>query len=180
MLRPRDLLDHWFGTLGFKDWFGGSEALDEELRRRFGMAIAPLAADLPEEWTVSPDNRLAAVLLFDQIPRNIYRGTPAAFATDPLALRLARETVAAGEDHAVEPLRRAFFYLPFEHSENLDDQHVSVSLFAALGDPVFLDYAERHRAVIERFGRFPHRNAILGRVSTPEEEAYLAEPGAGF
>lgn len=180
MLRPRDLLDHWFETLSFKDWFGGSEGLDEELRRRFGMAIAPLSADLPEEWVATPDNRLAAILLFDQIPRNIHRGTPAAFATDPLALSLAREAVTRGEDHAVDPARRAFFYLPFEHSENLDDQNTSVALFAALGDPVFLDYAERHRVVIQRFGRFPHRNGILGRVSTPEEEAYLAEPGAGF
>lgn len=128
---------------------------------------------------------LALVLLLDQVPRNCFRDQPQAFATDSQALEIARVAVAQGFDQQVTPVQAWFFYLPLEHSENLADQEESVRLFRALSlrhpaSADTLDYAERHRAVIARFGRFPHRNAILGRPSTPSELTYLAEPGSGF
>jgi uncharacterized protein (DUF924 family) len=134
--------------------------------------------------------RLALILLLDQLPRSIHRGTPEAFAQDAAARQVADSGLAAGADRLLRPIERLFFYLPFEHSEDLADQHRSVRLFRELGESVlesqrdvfsgFLDYAVRHREVIERFGRFPHRNRILGRESTPEELAFLEEPGSSF
>jgi uncharacterized protein (DUF924 family) len=135
---------------------------------------------VPAQWRASPEARLALVIVFDQFPRNIYRGSPLAFATDRLALNEAKAAVATGADARVDEARRIFFYMPFEHAEDLDEQDRAVALCEALGNENYLDYAHQHRAVIAQFGRFPHRNAILGRTSTPAEEAYLAEPGAGF
>ena len=120
------------------------------------------------------------MLLLDQFTRNIHRGTPRAFAGDALALATARAMVARGEDVELSTLQRVFVYLPFEHAEDLAMQHESLRLFEQLGDAGFLDYARRHAVVVERFGRFPHRNAILGRASTPEEIEYLKQPGSGF
>lgn len=179
-MTPESVLDYWFNDLAFKQWFGKSDAVDAEITRRFRDPHLALARLCDGRWREEPDAVLAAILVFDQFPRNIYRGTPLAFATDCLALALAEDAVARGLDQQVAPERRAFFYMPFEHSERLADQDRCVALFAALGDPVFLDFAERHRQVIRDYGRFPHRNAILMRVSTPEERAYLARPGAGF
>ena len=134
--------------------------------------------------------RLALVLLTDQFPRSIYRGTPAAFAFDAIARSLCLESLADGSDRALRPIERVFLYLPFEHSESLTDQDRAVELFRALAADVeprltppfedYLDYALRHRAIVERFGRFPHRNAILARPSTPAEIAFLEEPGSSF
>ena len=160
-------------------WFGGGPGFDAECRARF--LDAHLAASRREYdgWMERADGALALLLLLDQIPRNIYRGSAHGYATDPLARRHASAAIAAGHDRAFEPALRAFFYLPFEHSEDIADQDHALALFAALGDGNYLAYAQAHRDVIARFGRFPHRNAALGRDSTPEEQAWL-EAGGGF
>jgi uncharacterized protein (DUF924 family) len=132
-----------------------------------------------DDWMADADGALALVLLLDQIPRNIFRSSGHAFATDPLALHLASRALDAGFDAQVDPALRFFFYLPFEHSEAMPDQQRAVALFTALGDANLLGYAVAHRDVIARFGRFPHRNAALGRVNTPDEQAWL-EAGGGF
>jgi uncharacterized protein (DUF924 family) len=177
---PEEVFTFWFKELTRKDWFEKNEALDEAMRRHFAATHLSLARGELDAWRTSPENRLAAVIVLDQLSRNLYRGTPLAFATDWLALRETRLAIEAGSDMAVLPEQRGFFYLPFEHSETLADQDRSVELFALLGDAEYLDYAERHRAVIREFGRFPHRNALLGRESTAAELEYLAKPGAGF
>ena len=177
---PDDVLSFWFGELTYDDWFTMSGELDTACIRRFQASHLALARGVSEIWRATPENRLAAIILLDQMPRNMYRGTPLAFATDCLALHEAKLAVGIGADMAIKPEARAFVYLPFEHSENLTDQTMSVKLFTELGDADYLDYAIRHREVIEQFGRFPHRNALLARVSTDAELAYLAQPGAGF
>lgn len=176
----QDVLGFWFGELAFRDWFTRSDDLDRTITERFRDLHLSLSRERPSEWLDDPDRLLALTIVFDQFTRNMYRGSPLAFATDGLAITLARDAVARGLDQKVAPERRAFFYMPYEHQENIEDQDRCVELFTALGDPVYLDYAERHRDVIRRFGRFPHRNAILLRTSTPEELDYLAQPGAGF
>jgi Uncharacterized protein conserved in bacteria len=170
----------WFKNLTRKDWFVKNEALDETLRTRFLDTHLSLARGEIEPWRKKPQDWLSAIVVLDQFSRNMFRGTPLAFAADWIALREARLAVEAGADQQVSPDERAFFYLPFEHSEDLADQDLCVELFAKLGDAEYLDYAERHRAVIKEFGRFPHRNAILGRELTNAELDYLAKPGAGF
>ncbi|MCZ4092936.1 DUF924 family protein [Sinorhizobium psoraleae] len=177
---PEEVLKFWFTELSYEQWFAPSEELDRHCVQRFQASHLALSRKLDDIWRETPRNWLAAIILFDQLPRNMYRGSPLAFATDCLALREANLAIGASADLAVSKEWRAFFYMPFEHSENLADQTTAVKLFTELGDANYLDYAIRHRQVIEQFGRFPHRNAILGRTSTPAEEAYLAEPGAGF
>jgi uncharacterized protein (DUF924 family) len=153
------------------------------VRARFGATIAAaLAGALPAAWAAQP---LAEILLLDQFTRNVFRGTPRAVAGDERALQRARMLVASGAHRGLQPLERCFAYLPFEHAEDLGPQDEGVALFEAIAglDPYCahaLDYARRHREVIRRFGRFPHRNAILGRAGTPEEEAFLREPGSSF
>ncbi|MCY0147768.1 DUF924 domain-containing protein [Hoeflea sp. G2-23] len=177
---PDTVLDFWFSELTPKDWFVKNEDLDRRIAERFGPLHLALSRDVPAEWRASPEARLALVIVFDQFPRNIYRGSPLSFATDSLALKEAKAALAVDADAEVSERKRIFFYMPFEHSESIDEQNRCVSLCEALGNETYLDYALKHRAVIEQFGRFPHRNAILGRTSTFEEEAYLAQPGAGF
>lgn len=177
---PQTVLDFWFGELTPKQWFVKDEALDRQITDRFRDLHLALSREVPDEWRATPEARLARIIVLDQFPRNIYRGSPLAFATDGLALKAAKAAIAIGADMAVAEDWRIFFYMPFEHAETMADQDRAVALCEALGNENYLDYARRHREVIERFGRFPHRNAILGRASTPDEEAYLAEPGAGF
>ena len=177
---PDEVFSFWFKELNRKDWFEKNEALDEAMRRHFAPTHLSLARGELDVWRGSPQDRLAAVIVLDQFPRNLYRGTPLAFATDWLALREAKLAIEAGADLAVPPEQRGFVYQPIEHSENLAEQDRSVEHFALLGDAEYLDYAERHRAVIRQFGRFPHRNAFLGRESTAAELEYLSRPGAGF
>lgn len=177
---PQEILDFWFGRLTRQDWFQSSDAVDQEIDRRFRTTHLALARGEVENWRDRPEHRLAAIIVLDQFPRNIYRATALAFATDWMALREARLAVDAGADAALSADRRAFVYLPFEHSESLDDQQRSVALFEALGDAEYLDYAQRHLAVIRDFGRFPHRNAYIGRETTDAELDYLSKPGAGF
>ncbi|WP_114227449.1 MULTISPECIES: DUF924 family protein [Sphingomonas] len=164
------LLAFWFG-LDPALWFKRDDALDAELRRRFERVRAALRDCPPGSFLASPRRALAAVILFDQVPRNLYRDRPEQFATDPLALTIARDAIALGYDRAMTLDERTFLYMPFQHSESLADQAESLRLFTALGDPERLDYARRHHDVIARFGRFPHRNAALGRTPTAAERA---------
>ncbi|MEL6830755.1 MAG: DUF924 family protein [Pseudomonadota bacterium] len=177
---PDKVLGFWFGELEAKDWFSKSEALDADIRSRFGSLHNEHSTKAPHQFLASPNEALAAIILFDQLSRNQFRGTPRSFASDQLSLGIARQMVAKGWDLHITHKRRIFVYLPFEHSENLADQDICIKLVEALEDEQFIRYAHAHRDVIVRFGRFPHRNAILGRISTPEEDAYLCESGTGF
>ena len=178
-----------------REWFQKDDAFDHEINRRFGALIDQALAGGLLEWDAEgPRSQLARILLLDQFTRNVHRGTPRAFAGDALALQAAQAMVDAGQDEALPPLRRAFVYLPFEHAEDMAMQELAVALFTGMeneerdvvseatlkGIAGMLDYAQRHREVIRRFGRFPHRNAILDRPSTAEEQAYLQQPGSGF
>jgi uncharacterized protein (DUF924 family) len=197
--KKNELLGFWFGddpddTAVAKAkaelWWGHRQETDELLQVKFGAAASAAAADVLDHWTGSPSGRLALILLLDQLPRAIHRETPAAFAQDAKARKLAEQGLESGADRLLRPIERLFFYLPFEHSEDLADQDRSVELIRELVSSVppahretfaaFVDYATRHRAVIARFGRFPHRNQILGRESTPEEKAFLEQPGSSF
>ena len=177
---PKSVLDFWFGELTPQQWFEKSDATDTAIKEKFAAIHLALAREVPDIWRRDAAATLALIIVFDQFPRNIYRATPLAFATDGLALREARRAVDSGLDQEVADDRRVFFYMPFEHAENLADQNRSVTLIAALGNEVYTKYAEAHRDVIAEFGRFPHRNAIVGRTSTPAEERYMERPDAGF
>ncbi len=182
------VLHFWFGEgpddVPRKVWFAKDAAFDRLCRERFADTHAAAAAGQLDRWQETPAGALALTVVLDQLSRNIYRDTPEAFAQDWRALGIARYAVERGFDRQLPPLRRMFLYLPFEHSEDRAMQARSVELFESLRDRDWLDeaidYAHRHREVIERFGRFPHRNAILGRSSTAAELEYLAMPGAGF
>jgi uncharacterized protein (DUF924 family) len=164
---------------GVAKWFNGGPEFDAQCRERFLDAHFAAARRELARWAGDAEGALALVLLLDQIPRNAFRGSAHAFATDGLAREVARNAIEAGFDQRVDPALRLFFYMPFEHSEDMADQDRSLQLFVAMNDAGYLDYARRHREVISRFGRFPHRNAALGRASTPEELAWL-DAGGGF
>lgn len=175
-----DVLDFWFTELEPADWFKKSDSTDAAIRDRFAKLYAALSRRSAGELAETPRQSLAAVIVLDQFPRNMFRGHPQAFATDELARTITADAVSKGHDSMLSENERVFLYLPFEHSENLDDQDRAVELISALGNPEYTKYAIAHRDVIELFGRFPHRNPVLARASTPAEEAYLAEPGSGF
>lgn len=166
----RDVLTYWFG-LKPEQWWKSDPALDEEIRERFLNRWGEERRLPVDSFLEDPLTALAAVILFDQFPRNMFRGDAEQFATDHLALAIAKGAVDRGFDETLQPQERGFLYLPFEHSESLADQKRSLQLFAALGDDYLLGYAKKHHDVIERFGRFPHRNAILGRAPRPAEVA---------
>lgn len=178
---PATVLDFWFAELGPQAWFTKDEALDASIRSRF-LPIYDHVSNTatPDALSITPETALAALITLDQFPRNMFRGSARMFESDPKALQLARDAVAKGLDQQVELARRLFFYLPFEHSEALSDQEQSLALFEKLGDPHYLEFAIAHRDIIARFGRFPHRNAVLGRPSSSEELDFLAQPGSGF
>lgn len=174
------VLDFWFRELVPADWWSAREAVDALIRARFlGLHASAARAEL-YAWRRTPRGRLAEVIVLDQFSRNIHRGTPGAFAQDAQALVLAQEAVAAGADAALAPAERAFLYMPYMHSESPAIHALAVALFATPGLEENLDAELRHRAIIERFGRYPHRNAILGRASTPDEIAFLQQPGSRF
>ena len=179
MIAAADMVGFW-RRAGPGKWFGGGPDFDAECRARFLDAHLAAARREHDHWLADAEGALGLLLLLDQVPRNIYRGSAHGYATDPLARRHAAAALAAGHDQAFEPALRAFFYLPFEHSEDRADQEHAVALFTALGDANYLAYARAHRDTIARFGRFPHRNKILGRESTADELAFLAEPGSSF
>jgi len=185
------ILAFWFGPQGSVSrnaardvWFRKDAAFDAEIRARFGDATAIALAGGFGEWCVTPEGALARVLLLDQFTRNIHRDTPAAFAGDARALATAQDAIDRGLDSALDHNGRWFLYLPFEHTEDRGAQERSLALFGALaresGLAAPLEWAQKHADVIARFGRYPHRNAILGRASTPEELAFLEEPGSRF
>ena len=182
---PDEVLDFWFAgepAAWRKAWFTKDTAFDESCGR-FREALRAAREGTFDAWTETPRGALALLILLDQLSRNIHRGSPLAFAADPKARQIAKEAIRRGFDAMLTPVERIFMYLPFEHSEDLADQETSVALFETLRDTIGADsvaYAYRHQDVIRRFGRFPHRNAVLGRASTQEEQSYLAEPGAGF
>jgi len=168
-----DVLHFWFEELKPEDWFSSDTRIDEKCRARFGGIHAALKANPPDPELASARALLAAVIVFDQFPRNIFRRTPAAYATDANALALARYAVASGKDRSLPGMQRHFLYMPFMHSEDPAMQAESVRLFNELGIADGLKYALHHHDIVQRFGRFPHRNAILGRASTPEELEFL-------
>ncbi len=183
--------DHLFADRQHKLWFTKSADTDAFITNHFSALHKALMSGLADNWAAQgARSRLAAIIVLDQFSRNMFRGTPEAFEADPLALRLAKAGLQTGEDQSLTEIERSFFYLPFEHSEDLAEQHESVRLFERLVaearhsfQPICkrsLDYAEQHLEIIERFGRFPHRNTILKRENTPEEAEYLSKPGAGF
>lgn len=199
MQHHEDILAFWFGpdadearllATQTPRWFTRDPEFDREIRARFGAAFADAEDGRLDPWADSAESCLALLLLLDQFSRNLHRDSPVAFATDAYAQRVCLEGLRRGHDRALSRPQRVFFYLPLEHAENLSLQHACVALFAALRDespePVrshydgFLRYAHAHRDVIAAHGRFPHRNAVLGRTSTEAELAYLAQPGAGF
>ncbi|MEK0082206.1 DUF924 family protein [Benzoatithermus flavus] len=177
---PDEILTFWFAPENRPRWFTPDSAFDAEIARRFGPLIEDAADGRLAAWVREPRGALALCILLDQFPRNVWRGTPRAFAYDRYALPVAEEALARGHDRALSPEERLFLYLPLEHSEDLERQQRCVALMEGLGDPGWLDYAVRHRDIVARFGRFPHRNAVLGRTSTAEEEAFLQEPNASF
>jgi uncharacterized protein (DUF924 family) len=192
------VLAFWFGEPGSSEcetfrelWFRKSEATDRAIAERFGASIERALRGELAEWSRQPESALAQILLLDQFTRNVFRDTPRAFAGDARALAAATAMVGQRQDEALPALQRCFVYMPFEHAEGSGAQDEAVRLFSRLidsGPPAalaadlqsMLDYAERHRAVIRRFGRFPHRNAVLGRHSTPDEVAFLQVPGSRF
>lgn len=174
-----DILHYWFDELEPQDWFRVDAKTDRVIAERFADLHQQFALAVPDIAWTQPEPALAAILLFDQFPRNMFRGTPLAFSTDDQALELASNVLERGLDTGQPAQRRQFLYMPFQHSEVLADQERAVLLFRSLGDEEGLKYALEHRDIIARFGRFPHRNRVLQRGSTPEEEAFLAEH-AGF
>ena len=173
-----ELVDFWRDA-GMAKWFRGGDAFDAECRARWLDAHFAAARREFDDWMDEAEGALALVLLLDQIPRNVFRDSGHAFATDPLALHYANRAIDAGHDAKIDAGMRFFFYLPFEHSEAIADQDRAVELFTSLGNANLLGYANAHRDVIARFERFPHRNAALGRGNTTEEQAWLAA-GGGF
>lgn len=189
----QDVLDFWFLPIGVKghnsqraEWFRKDEAFDAQIRAQFGEVVAQALQGGLRHWDdEGTQGRLARIVVLDQFTRNIHRGTPLAFAGDSLALEAALALDNSGANRTLPPVQRVFAYLPFEHAENLSMQLRALDLFdmlrgSATGFDDNYDYAKRHYEVIRRFGRFPHRNAILGRVSTPEEAEFLKQPGSGF
>jgi uncharacterized protein (DUF924 family) len=176
-ISPADIVGFWRDA-GYEKWFARDDGFDAEFRRRFEPAHHAAARRELEAWMDDAPGALALMILLDQYPRNCFRRSGHAYATDPLARHYAARAVEAGFDAAVDPSLRVFFYLPFEHSEDMADQQRSIELMRS-ADEDFMKYAVAHRDTIARFGRFPHRNRELGRTNTPEEQAYL-DAGGGF
>ena len=189
-MQPQQVLDFWFTERVLALCFERNDAFDAEIRTLFGAAVAEAQSGGFEDWCETPKGTLALLILLDQMPRNIHRGSPLAFAADARALAIAEQAVAAGLERGFPFPWRRFFYLPYEHSEDSKVHKRAMALFAALAvdcaekdnveAAVQLYYAARHAEIVFRFGRYPHRNAVLGRVSTPEEEAFLKEPMSSF
>jgi len=178
MAATADEIVSFWRTAGPDRWFKKDAGFDEEIRQRFLKTHEAAAAGKLTDWEQSAQGALALLILLDQFPRNMFRGDARAFATDPLARAVAAGAIVRGFDSQFPPDMRGFFYLPFQHSEDLADQERSIAFYKAIGDVENLKWAELHADVIRRFGRFPHRNSVLGRTTTPEEQAFL--DGGGF
>lgn len=193
---PEDVLRFWLGEPGApplanaERWFAKDDALDREIEERFGPTLEAGARGELSAWKATPRGRLALVVLFDQFSRNVFRGQPRAFAQDGLARDLSLEAIAAGDEGDLGLVERQFLYMPLMHAEDVDLQRQCVAAFTRIRDRASgelrayfdnaIDFAVRHADIVERFGRFPHRNAILGRASTPAETAFLTQPGSSF
>jgi uncharacterized protein (DUF924 family) len=175
-----EILKFWFEETEPARWWKKDEAFDRAIIERFSEIHRRATRCELFEWRKDTRGRLAEVIVLDQFSRNMFRGLPQAFAQDALALALAQEAVSAGADHVLNPVERSFLYMPFMHSESLKIHEVAVELFRENGGQGNLDYELKHKAIIERFGRYPHRNGILGRESTEEEIEFLKQPGSGF
>ena len=182
-----DVLNFWFGAPGSVlhgkprgEWFKKSAEFDAQIRERFLPLYEKAQRGELNNWHESPLTLLALIIVLDQFPRNMFRDTPRAFATDAMALECARRMTDRHWDLRLNSVERQFVYLPFEHAEDMDAQRSCMRLFEALGNPDLVEWARKHFVIIERFGRFPHRNAILGRASTPAEIEFLKQPGSGF
>ena len=175
-----EVLRFWFTELSRQQWFAGGAQLDEQVRSRFLDVYRMVATAAEDVLLADAKTALAAVIVLDQFSRNMFRGTPVAFANDAKALAIVRKAIAKDFAVALSGDEQLFLYLPFEHQENVDAQARSVELISALGDPELTKYAQAHKDVIDRFGRFPHRNAILGRISTAEELEFLKGQGSSF
>jgi uncharacterized protein (DUF924 family) len=174
------VLDFWFREIDPARWWKADPVFDAELRRRWsGLHEVARVGEL-WSWRADARGRLAEIIVLDQFSRNIHRDTVQAYASDPMALALAQEAVAGEHDHALPPPQRAFLYLPYMHSESRRVHREAERLYAGLGLPNNLDFELRHKAIIDRFGRYPHRNAVLGRTSTPDEIEFLSQPGSSF
>ena len=174
------VLAFWFEELTPAQWFEKDPELDARMEERFGALHARAVQGELSSWRTTARGRLAEVLVLDKLSRNIHRGTPGAFAADSAALERAREAVAVGADQELDPQRRMFLYMPYMHSESGETHVEAVALFEALGNPKALEFEHLHKVIIDRFGRYPHRNEILGRASTPEELEFLKEPNSSF
>lgn len=179
-MTPESILRFWFEELTPHQQFAKDKQLDADIARRFGATLRAAAQGELWGWRSSAGGRLAEIVVLDQFSRNVYRDQPRAFAQDGMALVLAQELVASTRDRALPPAQRAFAYMPYMHSESRLVQALSVQLFAQPGLEDNLRFALQHRAIVERFGRYPHRNAILGRTSSDEERAFLQQPGSSF
>lgn len=176
----QDVLTFWFEEIEPVSWWKRDEAFDALLIERFSTLHTLAVQGEMFWWRTGPEGRLAEIIVLDQFSRNIFRDTPLAFAFDPIALALAQEAVGRGADQALTPVQRSFLYMPFMHSESLKIHQVAVELFSKNGVENNLEFELKHKAIIERFGRYPHRNTILGRESTVEEIEFLKQPGSSF
>jgi len=174
------VMDFWFGEFAKANWFKRDAGFDALLAERFSETHARACRCELFEWREYPEGRLAEIIVLDQFSRNLFRDSPLAFANDALALALAQEAVACRDDLALTPVQRSFLYMPYMHSESLRIHEVAVELFSKTGRMDNLEYEYRHKAIIEKFGRYPHRNEVLGRQSTAEEIEFLSTPGSGF
>lgn len=179
-MQPQDILQFWFNELTGIQHFAKDTAVDDLIRTRYGVTLEAASRCELHNWRTTREGRLAEIIVLDQFSRNVHRDTPRAFAQDALALGLAQELVANGQDQALTTTQRCFAYMPFMHSESLLIHAQAVKLFALPGLESNLDFELRHQAIIERFQRYPHRNAVLGRASSAEELAFLNEPGSSF
>jgi uncharacterized protein (DUF924 family) len=180
-VNAEDVTNFWFMEVGEQKWFAGTPELDQQIHSRYNELYEQAAKGELKAWEETPSGMLALVLLLDQFPRNMFRDTAKAYATDDLALDLARTAIIKHHDDRIDVNFKLFFYLPFQHSENMGDQRLALFYIRErTKNPVWLDYAEKHFNIIQQFGRFPHRNAALGRKPTAEETTFLAKHGRGF
>lgn len=180
MITAQEVLQFWFQELTPKQWWVKDTELDQLIEKRFSTTLQRAAQCELADWRSEARGRLAEVIVLDQFSRNIFREQPLAFANDPLALALAQEAIARGDDQKLSPIERSFLYLPFMHSESASIHQQAVELYKANNIEDNLEFEYKHKAIIDRFGRYPHRNAILGRESTPEEIDFLKQPGSSF
>lgn len=174
------VIEFWFNELTPEQWWVKDDALDQTIKDRFESTLIEAKLRRLSDWRYQPRGRLAEIIVLDQFSRNIYRDTPQAFAADDFAQQLTLAAIEAGDDRSLTQQERLFIYMPLMHSEDPDMHEIAVQVFTALGLEANLDYERRHKAIIDRFGRYPHRNAILGRESTPEEIEFLKLPGSSF